>query len=86
MWDALERLIVIALCAGIGIFCLMDGLRNVRQGYCPNFGYMMRSNRGPRIQRQDHPVDFWSYVALKIACSAIALIYPAIYLTLALTR
>jgi len=86
MWEALERLIVIALCAGIGIFCVMDARRNVRRGYYPNIGYWAHSSREPRIQRQDHPVDFWSCIALKIACAAIVLIFAAIYLALALTH
>ena len=86
MWEALERLIVIALCVGTGIFCLMDARRNVRQGYYPNPAYWGRSDRGPRILRQGHPLDFWSVVALKIACAAIALVFAAIYLALALTH
>jgi hypothetical protein len=86
MWEALERLFVIMLCAGVAIFCLMDARRNVRRGYYPNPAYWVRSNRGPQILRQDHPVDFWSVVALKIGCAVIASIFAVIYLALALTR
>jgi hypothetical protein len=86
MWEALERLFVIVLCAGVAIFCLMDARRNVRRGYYPNPAYWGRANRGPRILRQDYPADFWSVVALKIGCAVIASIFAVIHLALALTR
>jgi hypothetical protein len=39
VWEALERLFVIALCAGVAIFCLMDVRQGIRQGYFPNPNY-----------------------------------------------
>lgn len=87
MGEALERLFVIALCFGIAIFCFMDARRNVRQGFYPNLGYWkFWGNRGARIQRQDYPKDFWSYVALKVACGGFALVFGAVFLGIALTH
>ncbi len=64
----------------------MDARRNIRRGYYPNPSYWGRSNLGPRILRQDRPADFWSVVALKVACAAMASIFTAVYLVLALTH
>lgn len=84
MGEALEHLFVIALCFGIAIFCFMDARRNVRQGSYPNFGWSGR--RGARIMRQDFPKDFWSYIALKVLCVGIALVFGVICLGFALTH
>jgi hypothetical protein len=87
MGEALERLFVIALCAGIAIFCVLDVRRNIRQGYYANVALWGRGAKlGPRILRQDRPANFWSYIVLKIAGAAVAVIFAAIYLALALTR
>jgi len=87
MGEALERLFIIALCFGIAIFCFMDARRNVRQGSYPNFGYWTGSGRrGARILRQEFPKNFWSYIALKVLCGGVALVFGVICLGFALTH
>ena len=87
MGEALERLFALGLCFGIAIFCFSDAHRNVRQGYYPNPNYWIGSaRRGARIARQDHPLDFWSVVGLKIVCGGFALAFGIIYLAIALTH
>ena len=86
MGEALERLFVLALCFGGAAFFFSDARRNVRQGYYPNPNWILWTRRGARIARQDYPKDFWSYVALKVLCGSIALVFGAIYLGLAVTH
>jgi hypothetical protein len=80
---ALARAFGIFAIAAVALFCLMDGLGDIRKGYTASLPTMMRRPSNPTT-RHERPVSFWIGVGMKLSCAAAAFGFVAVCFVVAI--